>query len=131
MRRMLERCAALDVHQKTVTACARILIAGGELEERIVEFSTMAGDLLALRDWLKQLDVTHVAMEATGVYWKPVYYALEDDFELLLVNAAHVKNVPGRKTNTLDARNGSANCSSAGCSEPASCRPSRSASFAT
>jgi transposase len=104
MRRMLERCAALDVHRKTVTACARILIAGGELEERIVEFSTMAGDLLALRDWLKQLDVTHVAMEATGVYWKPVYYALEDDFELLLVNAAHVKNVPGRKTDTLDAQ---------------------------
>src|SRR4051794_13176413 len=104
MRRMLERCAALDVHRKTVTACARILIAGGGLEERIVEFSTMAGDLLALRDWLKQLDVTHVAMEATGVYWKPVYYALEDDFELLLVNAAHVKNVPGRKTDTLDAQ---------------------------
>jgi transposase len=104
MRRMLERCAALDVHQKTVTACARILIAGGEIEELIVEFSTMAGDLLALRDWLKQLGVTHVAMEATGVYWKPVYYALEDDFELLLVNAAHVKNVPGRKTDTLDAQ---------------------------
>src|SRR3954451_15620619 len=104
MRRMLERCAALDVHRKTVTACARILIAGGGLEERIVEFSTMAGDLLALRDWLKQLDVTHVAMEATGVYWKPVYYALEDDFELLLVNAAHVKNVPGRKTDSLDAQ---------------------------
>jgi transposase len=104
MRRMLERCAALDVHQKTVTACARMLMVGGEIEERIVEFSTMAGDLLALRDWLKQLDVTHVAMEATGVYWKPVYYALEDDFELLLVNAAHVKNVPGRKTDTLDAQ---------------------------
>ena len=68
------------------------------------KFSTMAGDLLALRDWLKQLDVTHVAMEATGVYWKPVYYALEDDFELLLVNAAHVKNVPGRKTASLDAQ---------------------------
>jgi transposase len=101
---MLERCAALDVHQKTVTACARILMVGGEIEELIVEFSTMAGDLLALRDWLKQLDVTHVAMEATGVYWKPVYYALEDDFELLLVNAAHVKNVPGRKTDTLDAQ---------------------------
>src|SRR3954471_8924076 len=104
MRRMLERCAALDVHRKTVTACARILIAGGGLEERIVEFSTMAGDLLALRDWLKQLDVTHVAMEATGVYWKPVYYALEDDFELLLVNAQHVKNVPGRKTDMADAQ---------------------------
>jgi transposase len=104
MRRMLEACAALDVHQKTVVGCARILRAGGEIEELIVEFSTMAGDLLALRDWLKELGVTHVAMEATGVYWKPVYYALEDDFELLLVNAAHVKNVPGRKTDTLDAQ---------------------------
>ena len=72
MRRMLERCATLDMHQKTVTACARILKARGELEELIVEASTMAGDLLLLRDWLKQLGVTHVAMEATGVYWKQV-----------------------------------------------------------
>jgi hypothetical protein len=101
---MLERCAALDVHQKTVVACARILKPGGELEEVIVEFSTMAADLLALRDWLRELEITHVAMEATGVYWKPIYYVLEDDFELLLVNAAHVKNVPGRKTDTLDAQ---------------------------
>ena len=101
---MLESCAALDVHQKTVVACARILKAAGELEELTVEFSTMAGDLLALRDWLRELGVTHVAMEATGVYWKPIYYVLEDDFELLLVNAAHVKNVPGRQTDTLDAQ---------------------------
>ena len=93
MKRVLERCAALDVHKKTVMACARILSAGGEIEELTVEFSTMAADLLALRDWLKELGVMHVAMEATGVYWKPVYYALEDDFELLLVNAQHVKNV--------------------------------------
>jgi transposase len=104
MRRLLERCAALDVHKKMVTACARILKDGGELEELTVEFPTMAADLLALHDWLRELGVTHVAMEATGVYWKPVYYALEDDFELLLVNAAHVKNVPGRKTDTLDAQ---------------------------
>jgi transposase len=101
---MLERCAALDVHKKMVTACARILKPDGEVEELIVEFQTMAADLLALRDWLKQLGVTQVAMEATGVYWKPVYYALEGDFELLLVNAAHVKNVPGRKTDSLDAQ---------------------------
>jgi transposase len=93
MGRMLERCAALDVHKAQVTVCARILGPGGELEELIVEFSTMAADLLALRDWLRELGVTHVAMEATGVFWKPVYYVLEDDFELLLVNARHVKNV--------------------------------------
>ena len=104
MRRVLERCAALDVHKKQLTACARILGQGGELEELTAEFSTMAADLLALRDWLTELAVTHVAMEATGVYWKPVYYALEDDFELLLVNAQHVKNVPGRKTDTSDAQ---------------------------
>jgi transposase len=104
MRRVLERCAALDVHKKQVTVCARILGVGGEIEELIAEFSTMAGDLLALRDWLKQLGVTHVAMEATGVYWKAPYYALEDDFELLLVNAQHVKNLPGRKTDTKDAQ---------------------------
>jgi transposase len=104
MRRMLERCAALDVHKKMVTACARIATEDGELMEVMAEFATMAADLLALRDWLKELGVTHVAMEATGVYWKPVYYALEDDFELLLVNAQHVKNVPGRKTDTQDAQ---------------------------
>jgi transposase len=104
MRRVLERCAALDVHKKQLTACARILGQDGELEELTAEVSTMAADLLALRDWLKELGVTHVAMEATGVYWKPVYYALEDDFELLLVNAQHVKNVPGRKTDTSDAQ---------------------------
>jgi len=104
MRRMLERCAALDVHKKAVTVSARISGPGGVREELMAEFETMAADLLALRDWLKGLGVTHVAMEATGVYWKPVYYALEDDFELLLVNAQHVKNVPGRKTDTLDAQ---------------------------
>jgi transposase len=101
---MVERCAALDVHQKAVSACARIVSEDGELVELMAEFQTMAADLLALRDWLKELGVTQVAMEATGVYWKPVYYALEDDFEVLLVNAQHVKNVPGRKTDTQDAQ---------------------------
>jgi len=104
MRRMLDCCAALDVHKKAVTVSARVSGIDGSREELMAEFATMAADLLALRDWLKELGVTHVAMEATGVYWKPVYYALEDDFELLLVNAQHVKNVPGRKTDTLDAQ---------------------------
>jgi transposase len=102
MKRLLERCAALDVHKKQVTVCVRLLGAGGEVEELLAEFSTMPAQLLALRDWLKGLTVTHVAMEATGVYWKAPYYALEDDFEMLLVNAAHVKNVPGRKTDMKD-----------------------------
>src|SRR6266516_4086761 len=104
MEKVLERCAALDVHKRQVTACAHVPDRLGERAELRAEFQTMTPDLLALRDWLKGLGVTHVAMEATGVYWKPVYYLLEDDFELLLVNAQHVKNVPGRKTDVQDAQ---------------------------
>jgi transposase len=103
MERILERCAALDVHKAQVTASARVPDREGNRVELRAEFATMTQDLLALRDWLKGLGVTHVAMEATGVYWKPVWYVLEDDFELLLVNAAHVKQVPGRKTDVKDA----------------------------
>lgn len=104
MERILERCCALDVHKRQVTACVHVPDRAGKRSELRAEFSTMTADLLALRDWLKGLGVTHVAMEATGVYWKPVYFLLEDDFELLLVNAAHVKNVPGRKTDVADAQ---------------------------
>src|SRR6516164_7546815 len=104
MERVLERCAALDVHKAQVTAWVRVPDGRGGREDLRARYSSMTADLLALRDWLKELGVTHVAMEATGVYWKPVYYALEDDFELLLVNAQHVKNVPGRKTDTMDAQ---------------------------
>jgi transposase len=103
MERVLERCAALDVHKAQVTAWVRVPDGGGGREDLRARFSAMAADLLALRDWLKELGVTHVAMESSGVYWKPVYYVLEDDFELLLVNARHVKNVPGRKTDMKDA----------------------------
>jgi transposase len=104
MEQVYERCAALDVHKAQVTVCAHVPDQAGERAELRAEFATMTGDLLGLRDWLKGLGVTHVAMEATGVYWKPVYYLLEDDFELLLVNAQHVKNVPGRKTDVRDAQ---------------------------
>jgi transposase len=104
MERVYERCAALDVHKQQVTACVHVPDQTGARGELRAEFATMTGDLLGLRDWLKGLGVTHVAMEATGVYWKPVYYLLEDDFELLLVNAQHVKNVPGRKTDVQDAQ---------------------------
>lgn len=104
MERVHERCCALDVHKAQVTACVRVPDRQGERSELCAEFSTMTPDLLALRDWLQGLGVTHVAMEATGVYWKPVYFLLEDDFELLLVNAQHVKNVPGRKTDVQDAQ---------------------------
>jgi len=114
MRRVLERCAALDVHKKTVMACARILGAGGEIEELMVEFSTMAADLLALRDWLKQLGVTHVAMEATGVYWKPVYYALGTTSSCCWSTPSTSRTSPGARPIPA-MRSGSASFLSAGC----------------
>jgi transposase len=104
LERVYERCCGLDVHKAQVTACVHVPDRQGARSELRAEFRTMTADLLALRDWLLGLGVTHVAMEATGVYWKPVYYLLEDDFELLLVNASHVKNVPGRKTDVQDAQ---------------------------
>ncbi len=79
-------------------------LGGRELEERVEEFATTVHGLLVLRDWLEALGVKQVAMEATGVYWKPVWAVLEDRFELLLVNARAVKQVPGRKTDIKDAQ---------------------------
>ena len=103
MERVLERCAALDVHKAQVTVWVRVPDGQGGREDLRERYSTMTDELLALRDWLRELGVTHVAMESSGVYWKPVYYVLEDEFELLLVNAQHVKNLPGRKTDMKDA----------------------------
>jgi len=100
---IVERSAGLDVHKAQVTACVRVPSEDGERRSEVREFSTMVGGLLVLRDWLKAHGVTQVAMEATSVYWKPVWAVLEDDFELLLVNARHVKNLPGRKTDVKDA----------------------------
>jgi len=100
---VVERPAALDVHKASVTACVRVPAEGGRREEHVAQFSTTVQGLLALRDWLAAHRVGQVAMEATGVYWKPVWAVLEDDFELLLVNARHVKQVPGRKTDVSDA----------------------------
>ena len=89
---IVERPAALDVHKAQVTACVRMPGRdGSRAPSEVVEFSTMVGGLLVLRDWLKAHGVTKVAMEATSVYWKPVWAVLEDEFELLLVNARHVK----------------------------------------
>jgi transposase len=104
MDQIYERCCGLDVHQASVSACVRVPDRNGKRCEFKARFSTVTSDLLALRDWLQGYGVTQVAMEATGVYWKPVWYLLEDDFELLLCNAAHVKNVPGRKTDASDAQ---------------------------
>jgi transposase len=101
---IVERPAALDVHKATVMACARVPGAGGRREEHMAEFATTVHGLLTLADWLDAHDVTQVAMEATGVYRKPVWAVLEDRFTCLLVNARHVKQVPGRKTDVLDAQ---------------------------
>jgi transposase len=98
-----ERCAGLDLHKKTVVACALVPGPAGKAAKTLRTFGTMTQDLLALGDWLTALGVTHVAMESTGVYWKPVWNLLEDRCELLLANAQHIKAVPGRKTDVKDA----------------------------
>lgn len=103
MEAILERCAGLDVHQKTVTACVLLLQGKGPVTKSVRTFGTMTVDLLALADWLSEQEVSHVAMESTGVLWKPVFNILESQFTLLLVNAQHIKNVPGRKTDVKDS----------------------------
>jgi transposase len=97
-------CAGLDVHKKAVVAAIIVPASGGELVEERRTFGTMTDDLLLLTDWLLSYGVTHVAMESTGEYWKPVYNILENNFELLLINAQHIKAVPGRKTDVNDAQ---------------------------
>jgi transposase len=103
MEVLYQRCCGLDVHKETVVACLR-LVAEGKVTKEVRSFSTTTADLMSLSEWLAQNKCSHVAMEATGVYWKPVWHILSDgDFELVLANAAHVKNVPGRKTDVKDA----------------------------
>jgi transposase len=96
-------CCGLDVHKKTVAACLITSTEGPEPVKEIRTFRAMTADLLALADWLQEAGCTHVAMESTGVYWRPVYNLLEGQFELLVVNAQHIKTVPGRKTDVKDA----------------------------
>lgn len=96
------RCAGLDVHEKEIVACVRLTIGGKESHE-VRRFSTMTPGLLELSEWLSARKCTHVAMEATGVYWKPVWHVLEPDFELVLANGGHIRNVPGRKSDVNDA----------------------------
>jgi transposase len=103
METVVERPSALDVHKEQVTACVRLPGEGRGREQHVAEFSTTVAGLLTLRDWLAAFGVQQVVMEATGVYWKPVWAILEDEFDCLLVNARHVKQVPGRKTDVKDA----------------------------
>ena len=103
MEVLYRRCCGLDVHKETVAACLRV-VSGGEVVREVRTFETTTASLIALSEWLAESGCTHVAMEATGVYWKPVWHILDDgDFQLILANAAHVKNVPGRKTDVNDA----------------------------
>src|SRR5438309_2615727 len=103
MEILYPHCAGLDVHMDTVVACVRHMV-NGSVRREVRSFKTTTKELLALSDWLAGEGCTHVAMEATGVYWKPVWHVLSDgDFTLVLANAAHVKNVPGRKTDVNDA----------------------------
>src|SRR3954469_20842027 len=129
METIVERPGALDVHKAQVTACVRTPGPGGTREAHFAEFATTVAGLLTLRDWLAAHRVTQVTMEATGVYWKPVWAILEDEFELMLVNARHVKQVPGRKTDMSDA-GWLCQLAEAGLLR-ASCRPNRSARCAT
>jgi transposase len=103
MRVVYERCCGLDVHKSSVVACVLAMGASGEPQKEVRTFGTMTADILALADWLAGWGCTHVAMESTGVYWKPLWNLLESSFTLLLANARHIKAVPGRKTDVRDS----------------------------
>jgi len=102
MEVLYPRCAALDVHKDSVKACTRVA-DGGTVAQDVRSFATTTSGLLEMSEWLSEAGCTHIAMEATGVYWKPVWHVLEGSFELVLANAQHVRNVPGRKSDVSDA----------------------------
>jgi transposase len=106
MQVLYERCCGLDVHKKSVVACLLLVPAGAPASREVRTFGTMTDDLLALADWLQEAGCTHVAMESTGVYWKPLWNLLEGQFTLLLANAQHIKAVPGHKTDVREHRAG-------------------------
>src|SRR5580692_9409921 len=103
MQALVERGCGLDVHQATVVACLLIVRKDGKVQKQMRTFGTTTRELLSLREWLLSEGCTHVAMESTGVYWKPVYAILEGALEIVVANAQHVKKVPGRKTDVKDA----------------------------
>jgi transposase len=131
MDQLVERCAGLDVHRDTVVATVRRPRPDGGRASKTLTFSTTTGELIALGDWLVAEEVDLVGMESTGVYWKPVYFLLEQRIpQVWLLNAEHLHNVPGRKTDVADSA-WTLNCSSTGWSRPASCRRRRSGSCGT
>jgi transposase len=102
MQELIERCCGIDVHQDSLTACVMVGTGKAMLKE-IQIFSTMTDGIQALAQWLRLFEIKHVAIESTGIYWKPIFNILADEFDLMLVNARHVKNVPGRKTDVKDS----------------------------
>ena len=104
MDTLYPRCAGIDVHKSNVVVCIRRRDRPGKAFEEVRTFSTMTSDLLALADWLAEHGVTPAAMESTGVYWKPVFNILEGRVAVILVNAEHIKQVPGRKTDVKDCQ---------------------------
>ena len=103
MEVLYARCSGIDVHKRFLVACLSIVQANGQRHKELRQFSTMTNEILALKEWLKASGCRQVAMESTGVYWKPIFHLLENEFEIVLVNAQHMKAVPGRKTDVKDA----------------------------
>ncbi len=102
MEEILNKCCGLDVHRDTITAC--VMIGNGRQKQKHIKtFPTFTSDIQELANWLKEFKVYHVAVESTGIYWKPIFNVFEGDFDVILVNAQHVKNVPGRKTDVKDS----------------------------
>jgi transposase len=130
MDTLIERCAGLDVHKASVTATVRVAGEQGARQTQTRTFRTTTAGLVLLGDWLASFGVTVVGMESTGVYWKPVYYLLEDGFECWLLNAQHLKNVPGRKTDVADSV-WSCQLVEHGLVRPSFVRPGRSGSCVT
>ena len=127
MEQLIERCCGLDVHRDTVAACVRVPGPSGRRAQTVQTFGTTAANLLALRDWL---EAQGVAMESTGVYWRPVYYVLEEGFTCLLVNAAHLKPSRAGRPTCRTVRGSRRSWSTGSCGE-ASCPRPRSANFGT
>lgn len=103
MEVIYEKCCGIDIHKETLTACIMIGEGNRIAKKEIRTYRTMTEDIENLRDWLKRESITYIAIESTGIYWRPAYNILEEDFEIILANARHIKNVPGRKTDVADS----------------------------
>lgn len=103
MEVLYERCCGLDVHKKTVVACLMITLPNGRVQKSVRTFGTTTAEILELRDWIDLQHVSHLALESTGIFWRPLYNLLEEGHTVILVNARHMKAVPGRKTDVKDS----------------------------